>query len=119
MSQSGREQPDEAPRGTEESIASLSDSVLTALENPLREFGNIAVSVSVMNKSITVLLTELDELKSQKLGTECRRGLVKQLQSELQSKRPRKQQMDNGNGSEDQDPIDTCKNRRMAMKWTN
>ena len=82
MSQSGREQPDEAPRGTEESIASLSDSVLTALENPLREFGNIAVSVSVMNKSITVLLTELDELKSQKLGTECRRELVEQPQSE-------------------------------------
>ena len=92
---------------TEESIASLSDSVMTALVNHLKEFGNIAVLVSVMNKSITVLLTELDELKSQKLGTECRGELVKQPQSELLSKRPRTQQMDNGNGSEDQDPIDT------------
>ena len=61
MSQSGREQPDEAQTGTEESIGLLSDSVLTTLENRLKEFGNIVVSVSVMNKSITALRTELDK----------------------------------------------------------
>ena len=79
----------------------------TTLENRLKEFGNIAVSVSVVNKSITALRTELDELKSQKSGTECRRELVEQPQSEPQSKRPRTQQRDNENGSEDQDPIYT------------
>ena len=106
MSQSGREQPDEAQTGTGESIPSLSDSVLTTLDNRLKEFGNIAVSVSVMNQSITALRTELDELKSQKSGAECRRELAEQPQSEPPSKRARTQQIDNENGSEDQDPID-------------
>ena len=77
------------------------------VRNRLKEFCNIDVSVSVMNKSITVLLTELDELKSQKSGTECWRELVEQPQSEPLSKRPRTQHMENWNGSEDQDPIDT------------
>ena len=60
-----------------------------------------------MKKSITALRTELDELKSQKTGTECQRELVKQPQSQPPSKRPRTQLMDNKNVSEDQDPIDT------------
>ena len=75
--------------------------MLTTLENRLKEFGNIAVSVSVVTKSITALRTELDKVKSQKSGTECRRELVEQPQSELPSKQPQTQQMDNENGSED------------------
>lgn len=111
MSQNETAQPDEAQVGARENFATRSESVLTTLEHRLQEFGNIAVSVSVMNKSLTALRSELDELKAQKTGVSGRREAREESDTASSCKRPRMDQMDTESDDEEEcdeeeDPIE-------------
>ena len=68
MAQNGTDQKADQPDGAQgrnANFAQRSDTVLKTLEDRLDELRNVAMSVSVMNKSITALRTELDEIKAQ------------------------------------------------------
>lgn len=60
-----KEQPHGVHKGNS-SFSQCSDAVLKTLEEWLIEFGNVAVSVSIMNKSLTALCNETVEIKAQR-----------------------------------------------------
>ena len=64
------------PSGAPGDFAARSEAVLSTLVGRLKEFGNIAISVSVMNKSLTALRAELDELKTQQSTSGRKRSSV-------------------------------------------
>ena len=104
MSQNETEQPDEAQAGAKPSFAARSESVLSTLENRLQEFGNLVISVNVMNKSLTAIRSELDDIKATKTGASDRREASEQPDTAPPSKRPRTESMDTGS-DDDEDPI--------------
>ncbi|MCG7883186.1 MAG: hypothetical protein JAY96_16525 [Candidatus Thiodiazotropha endolucinida] len=116
MAQNGSDQTlsqtEGAPMGNT-NFAQRSEQVLKTLENRLEEFRSVAVSVNVMNKAITALRTELDEMKGQNSVTsEQERSSQQSINVEPATKRARTDSMNaeslgNHSGTEDdEDPID-------------
>ena len=67
-------------------------------------FGNAAVSISMMNKSLTALRSELDDLKAQKTGASDCSEATDQPDTVPPSKWPRIEPMDT-ESDEEEDPI--------------
>lgn len=116
MAQNGTDQRADQTDGAQEgntNFALRSEKVLKTLEERLDEFQNVAISVGVMNKSITALRSELDEIKVQKTDTTAQgRRMEQPPDEEPVNKRPRTESVNaessgkNTNEEDEEDPID-------------
>lgn len=101
-----KDQP-EGALGGDPSCSQRNEMGLKTLEDRLQEF----VSVSVMNKSLTALRKELDEIKAQKSNSTDRERSKEKATSpredgEPQSKRPRNDYEDSESTDHEEDPVD-------------
>ena len=111
MSQDTRmEQPEDGAQTG--NFSQRSEAVLKTLEERLLEFSNIALSVNVMNKSLTSMRTEIEEMKARQAAPTGQGSSVEQRKRRLadndeqpsgsnseqpNNKRPRNDAMDNEN----------------------
>lgn len=101
-----KDQP-EGALGGDPSFSQRNEIGLKTLEDRLQEF----VSVSVMNKSLTALRKELDEIKAQKSNSTDRERSKEKATSpredgEPQSKRARNDCEDSESTDHEEDPVD-------------